>query len=92
LREYAIAGSVAPGGYGKNFAMRLSTSTGLACLLGAAAISFTATVAEAQRYRVVCVAPGNPACRTSCGSNTHAVMCYAQMQNGRCVRYCGRPR
>lgn len=72
--------------------MRLLSSICLALVLGAAAISFTSAVAEAQRYRVVCVAPGNPACRTSCGSNTHAVVCFAQMQNGRCFRYCGRPR
>jgi hypothetical protein len=72
--------------------MRLLFSIFLTVLLGSAAISFTSTVAEAQRYRVVCIAPENPACRTACGSNTHAVMCFAQMQNGRCVRYCGRPR
>jgi hypothetical protein len=72
--------------------MRLLLSIGLALMLGAAAISFTSTVAEAQRYRVVCVAPDNPACRTACGSNQHAVMCFAQMRNGRCFRYCGPPR
>jgi hypothetical protein len=72
--------------------MRLLLSICLALMTGGAAISVTSTAAEAQRYRVVCVAPGNPACRTSCGSNTHTVVCFAQMQNGRCVRYCGRPR
>ncbi|HZO48458.1 MAG TPA: hypothetical protein VFB68_21420 [Xanthobacteraceae bacterium] len=81
--------------------MRLLLSISLALVLGstaisltstAAAISLTSTAAEAQRYRVVCVAPGNSACRTACGSNTHAVVCFAQIQNGRCVRYCGPPR
>ncbi len=72
--------------------MRLLLSTGLALMLGGIMIGFISTAAEAQRYRVVCVAPGNPACRTSCGSNTHTVVCFAQMQYGRCVRYCGRPR
>ena len=71
--------------------MRL-LSMSLALTLAGVAIAFTGTAAEAQRYRVVCIAPENPACRTACGSNTHAVMCFAQMQNGRCVRYCGRPR
>jgi hypothetical protein len=72
--------------------MRLLLSISLALMLGSTAISLTSTAAEAQRYRVVCVAPGNSACRTACGSNTHTVVCFAQIQNGRCVRYCGPPR
>jgi hypothetical protein len=64
----------------------------LALVLGGVALVVTGTAADAQRYRVACVAPGNPACRTACGSNTHAVYCYAYMENGRCRRYCGRPR
>jgi hypothetical protein len=72
--------------------MRLLSSISLALMLGGTAITFTNTAAEAQRYRVVCVAPGNSACRTACGSNTHTVVCSAQMRNGRCVRYCGPPR
>jgi len=51
------------------------------------------TPAQAKyRYQVVCVAPGGPSCRTACGSNTHTVVCYASVETGRCVKYCGRPR
>ena len=72
--------------------MRLLLSISLTLMMGGTVIGFTSTAAEAQRYRVVCMAPGNPACRTACGSNTHTVVCFAQMQNGRCFRYCGPPR
>ncbi len=73
--------------------MRWLLSLSVALALGGTILGFTSTAAEAQRYRVACVAPGYPACRTSCGSNTHTVICYAYINNnGRCVRYCGRPR
>jgi hypothetical protein len=72
--------------------MRLLLSLSVALVLGGAALGFTSTQAEAQRYRVACVAPGYPACRTACGSNRHTVVCYATVRNGRCYRYCGRPR
>lgn len=72
--------------------MRLLLSISLALMLGSTAVSLTSTTADAQRYRVACVAPGNPACRTACGSNRYAVMCHAQMRGGRCIRYCGPAR
>ena len=73
--------------------MRWLLSLSVALALSGTALGLISTAAEAQRYRVACVAPGAPACRTSCGSNTHAVYCHAYINNnGRCVRYCGRPR
>lgn len=62
--------------------------------LGAFAVAMpgASTPAQAQKYRVTCVAAGAAHCRTSCGSNTHTVVCYATVQNGRCIKYCGRPR
>ena len=72
--------------------MRLLLSIGLALTLGSTAVTINNTAAEAQRYRVACVAPGNTACRTACGSTRVAVMCYAQMRGGRCFRYCGPAR
>jgi hypothetical protein len=48
--------------------------------------------AAAAKYSVICVAPGALACRAACGSNIHTVVCYAVVQNGRCLKYCGRPR
>jgi hypothetical protein len=72
--------------------MRALFSMLLALGLGGASLGFVSTAADAQRYRVACVAPGAPACRTACGTNTHTVVCYAYFENGRCRRYCGRPR
>jgi hypothetical protein len=72
--------------------MRLVLMTTMLAVLGAALSGIAGTPAQAQKYRVACVAPGAPKCRTACGSNTHTVVCFAKVQNGRCLKYCGRPR
>jgi hypothetical protein len=72
--------------------MRKILIAGAGITLAVATLALTAMMAQAQRYRVTCVAQGVPGCATSCGSNTHTVVCYAQVRNGRCFKYCGRPR
>jgi hypothetical protein len=72
--------------------MRFLLAAMLVGAIGIPTSGMVSTPAKAAKYSVVCVAPGAPRCRTACSSNTHTVVCYASVQNGRCVKYCGRPR
>ena len=71
--------------------MRTLVAVILASTLSAAGLGLSGMPAHAARYNVVCVAQGVAGCRTACSSNTHTVVCYAQVRNGRCYKYCGPP-
>lgn len=58
------------------------------CLaLATVALLMGASPSSAARYSVGCAAPNGPWCRIFCTSN-QGVACYANVVNGRCVKFC----
>jgi len=62
--------------------------SGTFCLaLATAALLTCSSPSNAARYSVGCAAPNGPWCQIFCTSN-QGVACYANVVNGRCVKFC----